>query len=153
MQTTFFGSLFSSAKQDKAHAADMAKAMAVQQIYVAIFAHENWKHRLLTFVEGVSTEVFTAEDVYAVDSTELGQWIETVGKAKFGAYTEFALLVEHHKMLHYAAASVVSHFEMHPDDVSRHHELKHLLAGPFESFSNAIIADLLKLRERVEATR
>lgn len=150
MNTTFFGNLFSSAKQDKAHAADMAKAMAVQQIYIAIFAHENWKHRILTFAEGYSTEAFTAEEVYAVDSTELGQWIETVGKTKFGEYTDFALLVEHHKMLHYAAANSVFHLEMHPDDASRNHEVKELLTGAFENFSNAIISDLLKLRETVE---
>lgn len=150
MNTTFLGNLFSSSKQDKAQATDMAKAMAVQQIYVAIFAHENWKHRILNFAEGCSTEAFTAEEVYAVEGTELGQWIETVGKTKFGAYTDFALLVEHHKMLHYAAANSVFHIEMHPDEVSRNHEVKQLLTGPFENFSNAIISDLLKLRETVE---
>lgn len=151
MHTTFFGSLLSSAEQDEVHAADMAKAMAVQQIYAAIFAHENWTHRLLTFVEGISTEVFTVEDVYAVERTELGQWIDTVGKAKFSTYTEFAQLVEHHKMLHYAAVNAVSRLEMHHDDVSRQHEVTHLLTGPFEKFSEAIIVDLLKLLEKVEA--
>lgn len=151
MHTTFFGSLSSSAEQDEAHAADMAKAMAVQQIYVAIFAHENWKHRLLTFVEGISTEVFTAEDFYAVGRTELGQWIDTVGKAKFSTYIEFALVVEYDKMLHHAAVNAVSRLEMHHDDVSRQHEVTHLLTGSFENFSDAIIANLLKLREKVEA--
>lgn len=148
MQTNFFGSFLNSTKQDKTHAADMAVASAVQQIYVAIFAHENWKHRLLTFVEGSSKEVFTAEQVYFADRTELGQWIQTVGKAKFGTYVAFDLLVEHHKMFHYAATNAVSQFE-----AGKHQEAKYLLSTQFEHFSDAIIADLLKLRDKVEALR
>lgn len=148
MQTTFFGSLFSSAKQDNTHAAEMAKALAVQQIYVAIFAHENWKYRFLTFVEGTSTEVFTAEQVCFADRTELGQWIRTVGKGKFNAFTEYSLLVEHHKMFHYAAANAVSLVE-----AGRHNDALHNLTGAFENFSDAVIADLLKLREKIEAIR
>lgn len=148
MPTTFFGSFFNSTKQDKTHAAEMAKALVVQQIYVAIFAHENWKHRFLTFVEGASKEVFTAEQVYFADRTELGQWIQTVGKGKFNAFTEYALLVEHHKMFHYAAANAVSLIE-----AGKHQDASHMLTGAFESFSDAIIAGLLKLREKIEAIR
>ncbi len=148
MQTTFFGSFFSATKNDKTHAAEMAKALGVQQIYVAIFAHENWKHRFVTFVEGASKEVFTAEQVYFADRTELGQWLQTIGKGKFSAFAEYALLLEHHKMFHYAAANAVSLLE-----AGKHQEASNTLSGAFESFSDAIIADLLKLREKIEAIR
>jgi hypothetical protein len=146
MQTTFFGSFFTSTKQDKSGVLQMDKALAVQQIYVAIFAHENWKHRLLTFIEGVSKEVFTSEQVYFAGRTELGQWIQTVGKTKFGNFTAYAALVEHHKMFHYAAANAVS-----LQKAGKHQEASGILTGVFENFSDAILADLLKLRDKVEA--
>jgi hypothetical protein len=100
----------------------------------------------LTFIEGVSKEVFTSEQVYFAGRTELGQWIQTVGKAKFGASTAYAALVEHHKMFHYAAANAVS---LHT--AGKHQEASGILTGVFENFSDAILADLLKLRDKVEA--
>lgn len=148
MQNTFFGSFFNAAQNDKTHAAETVKASTVQQIYVAIFAHENWKHRFVTFFEGTSKEVFTAEQVYFADRTELGQWLQTIGKGRFGAFAEYSTLVEHHKMFHYAAANAASLF-----DAGKFQDAQNMLSGSFERFSDAVIADLLKLREKVEAIR
>jgi hypothetical protein len=146
MQATFFGIFQNSPKKDKSPTSNRERSLTVRNIYVAIFAHENWKHRFLTFVEDTSKEVFTPEQVYFADHTELGQWIQTVGKASFSAFAEYALLVEHHKMFHYAASNAVSQFK-----AGKHVAADKILTGVFESFSDAILADLLKLRDKVEA--
>lgn len=148
MLTTFLGSFLSSHSHDKKHDEDLAKAAAVQAIYVAIFAHENFKYRLQAFVEGASKEVFTSQEVYFADRTELGKWMLTVGKSKFAHIPAFAMLVEHHKMFHFSAANVVSQVE-----AGKSKEAVFMLAGQFEHFSDAIIADLLRLRDAVESTR
>lgn len=148
MLTTFLGSFLSSHSHDKKHDEDLAKASAVQAIYVAIFAHENFKYRLQAFVEGASKEAFTSHDVYFSDRTELGKWMLTVGKFKFAHLPAFVALVEHNKMFHFAVANVVSQLEAGKKD-----EAVFMLAGQFEYFSDAIITDLLKLREYAEATR
>ena len=147
MLIAFLGSLFGSSSQDKTHEAEMVNAAAVQAIYAAVFAHENWNHQLHTFVERASKEVFTAQELSFADRTELGKWIHSIGKAKFAHYADFKLLMEHHKMFQYAAANVISQVE-----AGKINEANHLLAGPFEYFSDLIIADLLRLRAVVEST-
>lgn len=147
MLIALLGSLFSSSSQDKTHEAEMANAAAVQAIYVAVFAHENWNHRLHTFVEDTSKEVLTAQELSFADRTELGKWIHSIGKSKFAHYSDFKLLMEHHKMFQYAAENVVNQVE-----AGKNKEANHILAGQFEYFSDAIIADLLRLRDVVEST-
>lgn len=147
MLIALLGSLFSSSSQDKTHEAEMANAAAVQAIYVAVFAHENWNHRLHTFVEDASKEVLTAQELSFADRTELGKWIHSIGKAKFAHYSDFKLLMEHHNMFQHAAANVVNQVE-----AGKNKEANHLLAGQFEYFSDVIIADLLRLRDVVEST-
>lgn len=148
MLTTFFGSFLSSNNSNKQHEKDLAVASAVQAIYVAIFAHENFKHRLQTFVEGSSKEVFTSQEVYFADRSELGKWLLSVGKVKFAHLPTFAALVEHQKMFHFAAANVVSQLEAGKKD-----DAVFMLAGQFEYFSDAVITNLLKLRDIVEESR
>ncbi len=146
MVTTFFNAISNSGKQEKANAVDLALADAVQAIYAAIFAHENWKYRLQTFVEGTSKEVFTAEQAYRADESDLGKWIQTTGKAKFAKCIAFSRLLEHHKMFHYVAANIVSLIQ-----AGKAKEAKVMMDTQFEEFSDAIIASLLKLREVTES--
>ena len=148
MPVTFWGGIFETISHNKAHEAELASAAMVQDIYTAIFAHENLKYRLVTFTEGLSQEAFTAEQVYHTDNSELGQWIRGVGLAKFSKFRAFTRLIEHHKMFHYAAANVVSLTK-----AGKMKEANTMMAAQFEDFSDAIISDLLTLRETVEATR
>ena len=145
MAITFFNAISNSNKQDKAHAENLAVANAVKAIYTAIFAHENWKYRLQTFVEGTSKEVFTAGQAYRADESDLGKWIQTTGKAKFAKCIAFSRLVEYQKMFHYAAANVVSLVQ-----AGKTQEAKVMMDVQFEDFSDAIISCLLKLREVTE---
>ena len=148
MLTAFFCNFLSSSSNSKQHEEELTMASAVQALYAAIFAHENFKHRLQTFVEGTSKEVFTSQEVYFADRSELGKWLLSVGKTKFAHISAFASLVEHQKMFHFAAANVVSQLEAGKKD-----EAAFMLAGQFEHFSDAIIADLLRLRDAVEVNR
>lgn len=147
MLIALLGSLFGSSSQDKSHEAEMANAAAVQAIYTAVFAHENWNNQLHTFVENASRKMFAAKELSFAGGSELGKWIHSIGKAKFAHYPDFKLLMEHHNMFQYAAANVISQVE-----AGKINEANHLLAGPFEYFSDVIIADLLRLRAVVEST-
>ncbi|MDO8458916.1 MAG: hypothetical protein Q7T07_18605 [Burkholderiaceae bacterium] len=147
MLIALLGGVFCSTSQAKTHEAEMANAAAVQAIYAAVFAHENWNHQLHTFVEHASKEVLTTQEVSLADRTGLGKWIHSIGKAKFAHYSDFKLLMEHHKMFQYAAENVVNQV-----DAGKNKEANHLLASQFEYFSDAIIADLLRLRDVVEST-
>ena len=146
MVATLVNAIIKTNKQNEASAEDLGIGSAVQAIYVAIFAHENWKYRLQSFVEGTSKEALTAEQVYRADNSELGKWLDGIGKAKFAQCIAFSRLIDQHKMYHYTATNLVSLMQ-----AGKTKEAKAMLNGQFEEFSDAIIASLLQLREVTES--
>ncbi len=148
MGVIFLTHFLDSNKSNKGQQNAMLAADMVKDVYTAIFAHEHLKHRLQAFAKDISLEEFTAEKVYHADSSELGKWIRSVGMDKFSKFRAFTRLIEHHKMFHYAAANVVSLAK-----AGRLKEANTMLNVQFEDFSDAIISDLLTIREAVEATQ
>jgi hypothetical protein len=138
----FFKSFFGSSVNDSQIHEDAARAMANLDIDMAQAAHQNWKLRLLAYLDGSSNENLSAETICFDDRCDLGQWIHGEGKASLGRFPGFTALMGHHKMFHYAASNVVA-----LTAVGKHAEARQMLNGQFESFSRSVIAELDTLRE------
>jgi hypothetical protein len=121
---------------------DIHEAMLGLDIETAKFAHENWKLRLLAYLEGKSSEEFSPEVICFDDRCDLGKWIHGQGKAKLGVFPGFTALTGHHKMFHYAASNVVS-LQNAGHTSEAHHMLEHQLA----EFSKAVTQDLDNLQK------
>lgn len=127
---------------------DVAEATAELDIQTAIAAHENWKLRLMSYLEGTSKENFSPEIICFDDRCDLGKWIHGAGKARLGTFPGFTALMGHHKMFHYAASNVVS-LAM----AGKHAEAQKMLSSQFESFSKSVVVDLKALLDIVERSK
>lgn len=92
----------------KLDAAAAAAVLAEIDIDTAIAAHENWKLRLLNYLEGKSSEDLKPEVVCLDDRCDLGKWLHGPGKMRLGAYPAFSMLVARHKYFHLQASTVVA---------------------------------------------
>ncbi len=138
----FFKSKDSSNGEDEKTAkAALAKATRNLDIDISIAAHENWKIRLDSFVEGRSTEAFTASDVACDKTCELGKWIYSDGEASLGKYAAFVDLKAQHKMFHFTASSVISLTQAGKTD-----EAHSLLNSDFEKLSTRVKQRLIDLK-------
>lgn len=138
----------SSGKMSKEDAAQIARASASLDIDAAIAGHENWKHRLSAYLEGVSNEKFVAEEICFDDRCDLGKWLHGEGRAKLGRFAGFTALVQHHKMFHYAASNVVSLHQAGKED-----EAAKMLNGQFSTHGNDVVEALNGLKTAVKAAR
>ena len=111
---------------------------------MAIAAHENWKLRLRSFLEGTSTEKFIAEEICFDDRCDLGKWIYSTGRAKLGSFPGFTALQGHHKMFHYAASNVVALAQAGKTD-----EAHKMLEVQFAQHSAEVVRDLQHLSAMV----
>lgn len=116
---------------------DMLQTVESLDIATAKAAHENWKHRLQAYLDGKSTEQFSAEVICFDDRCDLGQWIHGAGKARLGNFPGFTALMGHHKMFHYAASNVVALAK-----AGKSVDAKAMLNGQFAKFSREVVADL-----------
>jgi len=92
----------------KLDAAAAAAVLAEIDIDTAIAAHENWKLRLLNYLEGKSSEDLKPEVVCLDDRCDLGKWLHGPGKMRLGVYPAFSMLVARHKYFHLQASTVVA---------------------------------------------
>lgn len=106
----------------------------------AIAAHENWKFRLQSFLDGRSTETFVAEEICFDDRCDLGKWMYGAGRAKLGTFPGFTALMGHHKMFHYAASNVVALAQ-----AGKMEEAAKILEVQFSQHSGEVIRDLQML--------
>jgi hypothetical protein len=148
----FFKGFFGAAKErDSELASNLAIAAKTLDIDMAVSAHENWKLRLSAFLDGASTEHFSAEEICFDDRCDLGRWIHGDGKARLGSFPGFTALMGHHKMFHYAASNVVA-----LSKAGKVNDAQAMLQGQFTKFSGEVIQDLellRKLLQGVKATR
>ena len=133
----FFGI---DAEDRKELAKKVAHSASDLDFEMAIAAHENWKLRLQSFLEGRSTETFVAEEICFDDRCDLGKWMYSAGRAKLGAFPGFTALVGHHKMFHYAASNVVA--LVHAGKIQ---EAEKILGMQFTLHTNEVIRDLQML--------
>ena len=82
-------------------------ATPVIDIKHAIDAHMQWRHRLENYVRGQSFEQFQADAVAADHRCELGQWIHTDGRRKYGHLPQFCELDLIHAEFHRLAGEIV----------------------------------------------
>lgn len=144
----FLKNFFGASTMDSELDAVVSSAMDGLDIRTAMAAHENWKLRLQTYLEGKSTEQFSPEVICFDNRCDLGQWIHGKGQAHLGRFSGFTALLEHHKMFHYAASNVVA-----MSLVGKETEARKLLDGSFSAFSKAVGEDLEGLHSIVEHSR
>lgn len=83
------------------------KALVGLDIDVAIAAHENWKVRLRSYLDGNSTEDLRPEVICHDDRCDLGKWIHGSGGAALQRYAAFGELKATHRLFHMQASTVI----------------------------------------------
>lgn len=144
----FLKNFFGSSTLDSELDGVIANATDGLDIQTAMIAHENWKLRLMAYLEGTSNEKFSPEIICFDDHCDLGQWIHGKGKEHLGKFSGFTSLLEHHKMFHYAASNVVA-LSQAGKDVEAHK----MLEGSFTTFSKAVGEDLENMHHAVEHSK
>lgn len=141
----FFTQFFGTASNDSQMNSVVSIAMEGLDIQTAIVAHENWKIRLQSYLAGTSREEFLPEVICFDDHCDLGRWIHGSGKLHLAHFPGFLVLIEHHKMFHYAASNVVA-----LSKAGKSPEAEKMLNGVFTTFSKAVVDDLEGLHNAVE---
>ncbi|NDI87602.1 CZB domain-containing protein [Undibacterium crateris] len=98
----------SSKKFDTTNDIAIESILKKLDIESAMIAHENWKIRLVTFLDGKSTEEMRPELICFDDRCDLGKWLHGDAKKYFEKNSNFIYLVNEHKNFHYHASNVVS---------------------------------------------
>jgi hypothetical protein len=129
-------------KAEEAKARDAArKAVVGLDIDMAIAAHENWKQRLLVYLDGQSSEDLRAEVICADDRCDLGKWIHGEGARQLGEFASFNELRSTHKLFHYTASNVVA-----LQSTGKTGEAQALLTGEYSKISSRIVGRLRDLK-------
>lgn len=71
-------------------------------------AHLRWKTALREFVEGRGRQDLTAAEVVRDDQCALGQWVNGVGRERYGSRPAFGVVRERHAYVHRCGADVVA---------------------------------------------
>lgn len=130
---------------------DVSRSLGELDIDAAIAAHQNWKYRLLAYLNNQSNEDMSPEVICFDDRCDLGRWIHGSGKVHLGAFPGFTALMSHHKMFHYAASNVVA-----LSKAGREAQSQKIMAEQFSTYSKAVVDDLERMRRailRVKKTR
>ena len=144
----FLRNFFGSSELDSELNSLIGKATDGLDIQTAMAAHQNWKLRLMAYLEGNSSEQFSPEVICFDNHCDLGQWIHGKGQAHLGNFSGFTALLEHHKMFHYAASNVVA-----LSQAGKEAEAHKMLEGSFATFSKAVGEDLENMYHAVEQSR
>lgn len=146
---TWIGGLFCKQKKLK-------KTAPVEEVFVtelmqkevvglnfksAVEAHQNWKKRLKTVVDGTSAETLLVETVSRDDQCLLGKWIYSDGGEKFASLEQFVRLKNNHAQFHVCAGHV-----LHLAQAGNHDDaLQELSDGEYARVSREVIRDLVSV--------
>lgn len=111
----------------------------------AIEAHQNWKKRLTSVVDGSSTETLQIEAVSRDDQCLLGKWIHSVGTESFSSLEQFTQLKKNHAHFHICAGQVL-HLAQSKNKEQAISELKD---GKYAQASQQVIRDLVTVYTKV----
>ncbi len=136
----FIRSFTSKTEQEKVRK-DLDAALLALDIDVAISAHENWKLRLGSYLEGNSQEDLQPEVICADNRCDLGKWIYSTGQDRLGNYSLFSELHSVHQLFHHQASNVVVLHQTGKID-----EARSLLEGEYSTISNRIVRRLKDLK-------
>ena len=107
----------------------------------AIAAHENWKQRLLNYMNGQSNEKLQPDIVCMDDCCDLGKWLYGVGGQRLGQYPAFSVLVARHKYFHIQASSIIALTQGQRQD-----EAMKLMEGQYAYASKQVVLLLKQLK-------
>lgn len=127
---------------------DVSRTLVEFDIDTAIAAHQNWKFRLLAYLNNESSEDMAPEVICFDDRCDLGRWIHGSGKAHLGQFPGFTALMGHHKMFHYAASNVVA-----LSKAGRDVQSQKMMAEQFTAYSKAVVEDLERMRRAAVRAR
>ncbi|RMX01640.1 hypothetical protein EBQ25_02965 [Allofranklinella schreckenbergeri] len=128
---------------------DALLALAEMDIATAIAAHEEWKQRLLDYLEnmdGKLSEDFRPDLICRDDGCDLGKWLYGPGQKRFGHYPAFSILVARHKYFHVQAAIVVAQALG-----GNQEEARRVLNGSYRLASNQVILMLRELKKNLRS--
>lgn len=101
---SWWSSLFGSAEKEPAHIADESQnELNGLNFKTALEAHLKWKVRLMSVIDGTSTEVINPNVVSRDDQCVLGKWLYGEGAANFKEYPGFQNVVTAHAHFHRCA--------------------------------------------------
>jgi hypothetical protein len=111
----------------------------------AIEAHQNWKKRLMSVVDGSSSETLQVEVISRDDQCLLGKWIHSTGAEQFSSLAQFARLKKNHAHFHICAGRVL-HLTQTENKEDAILELKE---GHYAQASQQVIRDLVAVYTQV----
>lgn len=118
-----------------------AAVLAEIDIDTAISAHDNWKIRLQSYLNGQSTEDLKPELVCMDDRCDLGKWLHGPGELRLGSYPAFSMLLARHKYFHVQASTVLALAQAQDTE-----KAEQMLQGSYRQASNQVIFLLKELK-------
>jgi hypothetical protein len=111
----------------------------------AIEAHQNWKKRLTSVVDGSSTETLQVEIVSRDDQCLLGKWIYSANTESFSSLEQFAQLKKNHAHFHICAGQVLHLAQLK----NKEQAISELKDGNYAQASQQVIRDLVTVYTKV----
>jgi Chemoreceptor zinc-binding domain len=111
----------------------------------AIQAHQNWKKRLTSVVDGSSAETLHVDIVSRDDQCLLGKWIHTTGAEKFSSLPQFEQLRNNHAHFHCCAGNVLYLAQTQ----NKAQAIAELKDGHYAQASQQVIRDLVAVYTQV----
>jgi Chemoreceptor zinc-binding domain len=119
----------------------VALVLAEIDVDIAISAHENWKERLQSVLDG-QPSYFLPIDVACHDNyCDLGKWLHGAGGLRFARYPAFIVLLAQHRDFHIEAARVLAHAQA--GDMKKAHAILH---GSYHQASSQVVLLLKELK-------
>jgi hypothetical protein len=115
----------------------------------AIEAHQNWKKRLTSVVDGSSGETLQVEVVSRDDQCLLGKWIHSTGDEKFSSLEQFNQLKKNHAHFHICAGKVLHLAQTH----DKSEAIEELKDGNYAQASQQVIRDLVAVYTQVNNSK
>lgn len=100
----WWSSLFGNTEKEPAHIADESQnELSGLNFKTALEAHLKWKVRLMSVIDGTSTEVINPNVVSRDDQCVLGKWLYSEGASQFKELEGFKNVVTAHAHFHRCA--------------------------------------------------
>ena len=108
-------------------------------------AHRNWRHRLVAYIDGTSTEALDETAICHDNRCDLGKWIHGNGNKFYGDVPTFQRLIQDHAAFHKSAAEVVGQFKVNGEKDARR-----ILNSEFDLCSMRVVSGLEQLERQVK---
>lgn len=110
-----------------------------------VAAHRDWRRRLVSYIDGSSTETLDETAICHDNRCDLGKWIHGNGGKFYGDVPVFKRLADDHAAFHRAAGEVVGQFKQQGEK-----EARRILNGEFDLRSMHVVSGLEQLEKQVK---